>query len=135
MTGPGITALLGFALWTLLLVFVSVNWRVLEVLRGKRADSWGRGAAIDRPAVVVRMEHAHMNCLESLPIFAVLVLAAYVMGKSVVVDGLAFYVLYARLAQSIIHILGVNHWLVLVRATFFTLQVLMFFYMFWRLLA
>ena len=80
MTGTGMTALLGFALWTLLLMFIAVNWRVVEVLRGKGANSWGRDNGIARPAVVARMEHAHLNCLESLPIFAVLVLVAYGVG-------------------------------------------------------
>jgi uncharacterized MAPEG superfamily protein len=131
----GIIAVLGFALWTLLLVFISVNWRVLEVLRGKAANSWGRNDAIAKPAIVVRMEHAHFNCLENLPIFATLVFAAYLLNKNAVVDGLACYVLYLRVAQSVTHLLGTSHLLVLARATFFTLQVLMFFYMFWKLLA
>jgi uncharacterized MAPEG superfamily protein len=131
----GIIAVLGFALWTLLLMFISVNWRVLEVLRGRPANSWGRDGAIAKPAIVVRMEHAHLNCLENLPVFAVLVFAAYFMGKQPVVDALACYVVYARVAQSTVHLLGTSPALVLIRATFFVMQVLMFFYMFWRLLA
>ena len=131
----GIVAVLGFAMWTLLLVFVSVNWRVVEVLRGKAVNSWGRNDGISRPAIVMRMEHAHLNCLENLPIFAILVFGAYFLGKNAVVDGLAFYVLYARLAQSGVHLLGTSQPLVFLRATFYVMQVLMFFYMFWRLLA
>ena len=128
-------AVLGFALWTLLLVFVSVNWRVLEVLRGRAMNSWGRDDGIAVPDLVKRMQHAHLNCLENLPIFAVLVFAAYFMGKSAAVDGLDMYVLYARLAQSLVHMIGTSAALVFVRATFYVLQVLMFFYMFWSLLA
>ena len=118
-----------------MLVFVSVNWRVLEVLRGKSMNSWGRDDGIAVPAIVKRMQHAHLNCLENLPIFAILVFAAYFMGKQPAVDGLACYVLYARLAQSIIHLIGTSAALVFVRATFYVIQVLIFFYMFWELLA
>ena len=131
----GITAVLGFAVWTLLLVFVSVNWRVVEVLRGKSMNSWGRTDGIPVPPIVLRMQHAHLNCLENLPIFAVLVFAAYFMGKSTAVDGLAFYVLYARLGQSVVHLLGTSAGLVFIRATFYVIQVLIFFTMFWKLLA
>lgn len=131
----GITAVLGFALWTLFLVFVSVNWRVVEVLRGKSINSWGRDDGIAVPEIVKRMQHAHLNCLENLPIFAVLVFAAYFTSKNLAVDGLAVYVLYARVAQSTVHLLGTSPGLVFIRATFYVLQVLMFFCMFWRLLA
>lgn len=131
----GMTAVLGFALWTLVLVFVSVNWRVLEVLRGKGINSWGRNDGIPVPPLVMRMQHAHLNCLENLPIFAVLVFAAAFMGKSAAVDSLACYVLAARVAQSLVHLIGTSQALVFVRATFYVVQVLIFFYMFWELLA
>lgn len=128
-------ALLGFGAWTLLMVFVVVNWRVLEILRGKKANSWTRGAEAERPALVKRAEHAHMNCVENLPLFAVIVLGAAALGKSAVTDPVAGYVLYARIGQSVVHLLGTSHWLVLVRATFWTIQIGLFAYMFWGLLA
>jgi len=131
----GMTALLGFALLTLVLVFVAVNWRVLEVLRGKGMNSWGRNDGIAVPPIVMRMQHSHLNCLENLPIFAILVFAAAFMGKSAVVDGLACYVLGARIAQSLVHLVGTSAGLVFIRATFYVVQVLIFFYMFWGLLA
>ncbi|MES2489579.1 MAG: MAPEG family protein [Pseudomonadota bacterium] len=131
----GIEAVLGFALLTLVLVFTSVNWRVIEVLRGKGINSWGRNDGIAVPPIVMRMQHAHLNCLENLPIFAVLVFAAAFLNKSAVVDSLACYVLAARVAQSAVHLIGTSQALVFIRATFYVLQVLMFFYMFWSLLA
>ncbi len=131
----GMMALIGFAAWTLLLVFVAVNWRVIEVLRGKPANSWGRNQNTARPDIVTRAEHAHLNCLENLPIFAVIVLAAAAMGKNVVVDGLAMWVLYARIAQSVTHLLGTSAILVLIRATFFTVQLVLFAWMLWGLVA
>jgi uncharacterized MAPEG superfamily protein len=127
-------ALLGFTAWTLLVMFLYVNWRVIEVLRGKSAASWTRGAAIEQPAIIKRMEHAHTNCLENLPVFAAIVLVAAAMNKSAVADAYGAYILYARIAQSLVHIIGVNHWLVLVRATLFGAQLVMFVLMLWGLL-
>ena len=120
-------ALIGFTAWTLLLVLVIFAWRGIEiVINGKKADSWTRGKQVDETALIRRIEHAHINCLENLPIFAVIVLAAAAMGKSAVTEPYAMYVLYARLAQTVIHIIGVNHWLVLVRATFWAIQLALF---------
>src|SRR3546814_19630969 len=76
------TALIGFAAWTLALVMIVLLWRVIEILRGKPANSWGRGNAIACPGLVTRAEHAHLNALENLPLFAVIVLAATALGKT-----------------------------------------------------
>ncbi|MGH8431236.1 MAG: MAPEG family protein [Solimonas sp.] len=131
-----VTALIGFTAWTLLLVFLILNWRGVEVLlRGVPANSWGRGAEREGPSLVKRLQHAHLNCLENLPVFAAIVLSAYVIGKSAVVDPVAMYVLYARLGQSGVHLIGTSHWLVMIRVTFYTIQVLLFFYMMWGLVA
>ena len=76
-----------------------------------------------------RTMRAHMNCVENLPVFAAIVLSAYALGRPGVADGVASYVLGARLAQSTVHLIGVNHWLVFVRGTLFTIQVVLFLYM------
>jgi uncharacterized MAPEG superfamily protein len=129
-----LSALLLFALWCLLLMLVYVGWRVLEVLRGKRADSWTRGSNPARPPLVVRAEHAHLNCVENLPVFGAIVLVAAVLGRSTAVDVAAPFVLYARVAQSLTHLAGVSHPLVLLRATFFSVQVVLMAWMALRLL-
>ena len=129
-----VQALLWYVVWTLVLVFAYVNWRSLEILRGKSAASWTRGGGIERPEIVKRMENAHANCVENLPLFAVVVLAAAAMGKSAVADAYGAYVLYARVAQGLVHIAGVNHLMVLVRATFWLIQVALILLMIWGLL-
>jgi uncharacterized MAPEG superfamily protein len=131
----GITALLLFAAWTLALMFVYVGYRVALVLAmKKKADSWLRGQASDDPAFITRVQHAHLNCLENLPVFAAIVLAGVALGKSAAVDQVAAFVLYARLAQSTVHLIGVNHWLVFIRANFLIIQAALFAYMIWGLL-
>lgn len=123
----GMTALLLFAAWTLLLMFSYVTYRTMMVMRGMSAASWSRGSGYEVPAIVKRMENAHANCVENLPIYGAIVLVAAALGKSAVVDATALWFFWARIAQSVVHIAGVNHVLVLVRATFFTIQVLIMF--------
>ena len=131
----GVTALLLFAAWTLVLMFIYVGYRVALVLAMKKpANAWGRGQPTDDPPFITRAHHAHLNCLENLPVFAAIVLAAVALGKAPVVDALAAYVLYARLAQSIVHLIGANHWLVFIRANFLVIQAVLFAYMIWTLL-
>src|SRR5262245_33518540 len=131
----GITALLLFTAWTLVLMLIYVGYRVALVLSMKKpANSWGRDDQNIDPAFLVRAKHAHLNCLENLPVFAAIVLAAVALGKSPVVDQVAAFVLYARLAQSAVHLIGVNHWLVFIRANFLLIQAALFAYMIWGLL-
>lgn len=125
---PSICALLGFTAWTIALIFVVVNYRTFPVLSGKtKANSWTRGTQTwsDAP-LITRMAHAHMNCLENLPLVAAIILSAHVLGQAAVVDanGLACILLGARIAQSVVHIIAVNHVMVLLRAVFYTVQLL-----------
>lgn len=130
-----ITALFGFTALTLALVALVVTWRVLQVLRGKPANAWTRGAAIENPGLIKRAEHAHLNCLENLPVFAAIVLGAQVLGKMPMVDAVACWILYARIAQSVVHLISTHPLMVLVRATFFGVQLALFAYLLWNLAA
>lgn len=132
----GITALLLFAAWTLVLMFTYVGYRVALVLAMKKpANSWGRDDKADDPPFIVRAKHAHLNALENLPLFAAIVAAALALDRMPVVDQVGAFVLYARLAQSTVHLIGVNHWLVFIRANFLVIQAALFAYMIWGLLA
>lgn len=125
------TALLGFTAWTLAIIGIVLTWRVVEILRGRPANSWTRGAAIESPSLVKRAEHAHLNCMENLPIFAVIVLAAEFLGQGTAIASAAAWVLYARIAQSTIHLIGTAPVLVLLRAGFFAAQYALFVYLLW----
>jgi len=129
-------ALIGFTAWTLLLVLLVFAYRGARFLAGTPINSWPRGAkpADDAP-LVKRMEDAHANCLESLPVFAVIVLAAAALGRLDAVDGLAPFVLYARIGQSAAHLWGTGSLQVLVRACFWAVQSLLCAWMLFRLVA
>ena len=131
-----VQALLGFAAWTLLLVAGVFLYRGLRFVTGTPINHWPRGAkpADDAP-LVKRLEDAQANSLENLPIFAVIVLAAAALGKLDAIAALAPWVLYARVGQSLAHLSGVGVLQVLVRATFWSVQLALFFWMLAVLLA
>ncbi len=115
-------ALLGYVAWTMLLIFMVINYRSLLVLTGqKRADEFPR-RGYEPPAFIQRLQDAHMNCLENLPLAAGVILVAAVSGQTAVTDPLACWLLYARIAQSSVHIIAVNHWMVMARVTFLLVQ-------------
>jgi uncharacterized MAPEG superfamily protein len=121
------TALLGFTAWTLLMVILVLGYRGVRILQGAPINNWPRGKTdTGDVAFAKRVSDAHANCLENLPIFAVLVLAAAALGKDAVVAPLAPLVLYARLGQSTAHLIGTTQPLVLVRALCWGVQVILF---------
>jgi MAPEG family. len=125
------TSLLAFAAWTLAVLSPVLVYRIGLILTGTKANSWTRGQqAVADPGFVTRLTHAHLNCLENLPIFAVLVLVGAAMGKSSVTEPLAQWVFYARVAQSVVHGISTSHPAVLLRAGLFTAQVVLFIIMF-----
>ena len=131
----GITALLLFAAWTLVLMFIYAGYRIVLVLAmKKKANSWTRSQPTDDPPFIVRASHAHINCVENLPVYGVIVLAAAALGKSPAVDAVAAAFLGLRLAQSTVHLISISHWMVFLRANLFVLQVLLCFWMIWGLL-
>lgn len=132
---PSICALLGFAALTLLLPFIVVNARTLEIVTGKNpVNAWGRDMDTPRPPLILRLEHAHANCVENLVVFGAIVLGAAALGKSAVIDPLALYVLYARAGQVVTHAISTSQVAVLIRATFYVIQVLLMGWMLFSLL-
>lgn len=131
-----IQALLGFAAWTALLVLGVFLYRGLRFVTGTPINHWPRGAKpANDAAFVKRLEDAHSNCLENLPVFAVIVLGAAATGRLDVISTLAPWVLYARIAQSLTHLTGVGQLHVLVRASFWAVQLGLMLWMLFKLLA
>jgi len=131
-----IQTLLGFTAWTVLLVVAIVLYRVARFLGGTPINHWPRGTkpADDAP-VMQRLSDAHANCLENLPVFAAIVLSAAALGRLGTIDGLAPYVLFARVAQTATHLTGVGQAQVFVRATFWGIQLALFIWMMVKVIA
>lgn len=99
-------SLLGFTLWTVFLLLATVGvYRWRRILTGRvaiasfvagddRGDEW-----------YGRAMRAHANCIENLPVFAVLVIAAGLLGlDNGWFDRMAVAVLAARIAHSLVHV-------------------------------
>ena len=128
-------ALIGFAVWTLCLVTGVFLYRGLRFVLGTPINSWPRGAkVVIDPPLVKRLEDAHANCLENLSVFAVLVLAAVALGRQEYFAVEASCVLYARIGQSLAHLLGIGPMHVFVRASFWSMQLGLMLWMAFKLL-
>ncbi len=119
---PSALGLIGYAAWTLLLLVTIVLLRTVPVLKKERAANsfapWGE----DVSPFSARLCRAHANCYENLPIFAALVLLALVTGNNAITDPLARWVLVARVAQSVVHMISTSEMAVMLRVTLLLVQ-------------
>ena len=99
--------LLGFAAWTLLILFATVGvYRWSRILTGRTAIATWRADEQQGGEWYRRAMRAHINCLENLPIYTAIVVALLaVRVTSPILDGLAITILVARICQSSIHLL------------------------------
>ena len=126
MASPALCTLVCFAALTALLAFTYANYRVALVLTGKAApNAWTRDAQTwADPAFITRLKHAHLNCVESLPVYAALVLAAYATNQLAIIDGLAYVFLGLRVGQVLLHAISTSSSVVFVRANLWIAQCL-----------
>lgn len=122
---PALTALAGFAGWTVLLLLIVANLRMANFFTGKKAINAFSPTGDDLPGFGQRVTRAHLNSVENLPVFAALVAVAGLSGQFSIMESTAMYVLYARIGQSVAHMVSTAPIVVWVRATFFFVQVLL----------
>jgi uncharacterized MAPEG superfamily protein len=122
-----LVCLVAFALWSVALVSCIGLARVTQVLTGKkRANEFPSGTPHGGD-LYWRLNRAHLNTLENLPIFAVLVLTGtWLRLDSWFMATLPTVVLAARLVQSLVHISSGSSRAVTVRFTAFATQVTCF---------
>lgn len=133
MTDP-VTPLLAYCLWTLALAALTVTGRALLVVSGKaRADGFPP-YQYDATRFLHRSSRAYLNALETLPLFAALVFAALYTEQPEAAITPALWIFLARVGQSTTHLIGVNHWLVQIRFTFFIVQLTLMAWLAWTLL-
>jgi len=118
-----LVALLAFAGWAVVLVILVGAYRVLQVMTGnKRANEFSSGVPHggDR---YWRLNRAHINAVENLPIFAVIVLVGAALGvSSSRLALLAEVTVGARVAQSFFHVLSNRSRVVNLRFAAFCVQ-------------
>jgi hypothetical protein len=119
--------LLGFAAWTLIVLFTTVGvYRWSRILTGRASIAEWRADQQQGSERYRRAIRAHLNCVENLPVYTAIVvalLAAHI--TSPIVDGLAITILLARICQSLIHVLVEQTNLIAgIRFAFFFVQVI-----------
>jgi uncharacterized MAPEG superfamily protein len=99
-------ALLGFAVWTLLVLFGTAGvYRWSRILTGRVRISEWQPDPPQGSGWYQRAMRAHMNCVENLPVFGAIVLCATAVGSdSRLLDWLAGAVLVARICQTTVHL-------------------------------
>jgi uncharacterized MAPEG superfamily protein len=132
--GDTLTALAGFAAWYVVLTIVMGLFRMGRIVGGKAVNSFAVSGS-DLPGLGERLTRARDNCYETLPIFIAIAVVAYATNQLAVTDPLAMWVLYARIGQSLTHVISTSVPAVLVRANLFFLQMLIYLYWSFRLLA
>ena len=128
-------ALLSFVAWSILLTFALVGTRFAAATKGKALNTFDpTGNDVD--GLGQRVTRAHGNSLENLAIMASLLLYAIATNHTAVTDGLAGLVFGARVVQSVVHIVSTSVPAVLIRATAFSVQMvvgLIWCWQFWHL--
>ncbi len=123
MTVP-LWCLVGFVLWTLVLLFGVAGARVSKVLAGRASPGDFPSGVPHGTDAYWRLNRAHLNCLENLPLFAAVVLTARVANViGPTLDVLAVVYLAARIGQSLAHVSSGSAIAVNVRFTFFLIQI------------
>jgi uncharacterized MAPEG superfamily protein len=99
--------LLGFAAWTLFILFTTVGvYRWSRILTGRTAIATWRADEQQGDEWYRRAIRAHLNCVENLPVYTAIVVALLAARvTSPILDGLAITILAARICQSSIHLL------------------------------
>jgi uncharacterized MAPEG superfamily protein len=125
MTTP-LWVLWAFAVWTLAVLMVGVGIRRWTLILTGRAQLTDFPADVAHGSTAYRRAiRAHANCVENLPVYGAVALAAYAAQVTTpALDTLAVAVLVARICQTLVHLLLVEtNTTVLVRFVFFLTQV------------
>lgn len=118
-----ILCLLLFASWAIVLVLTLGAVRVARVLSGKQAANSFTSGVPHGGDRYWRLNRAHLNCVENLPIFGAIVVAAALSGvHTTAISTAATAVIIARVVQSVIHVASNRNLAVNLRFTAFLVQ-------------
>jgi len=117
------TVLIGLVAWTLALLILMEAKRGLLVMNKTVPSNSFQPDNANLSPFMQRLARAHANCVESLPVFGILLLAALVTGRSGITDPLAPWLLVARVVQSCIHVASLSVAAVNARFAAFAVQI------------
>jgi uncharacterized MAPEG superfamily protein len=118
-----VLCLLLFAAWAIVLVLTLAGTRVIRVLRRQQAANSFTSGVPHGGDRYWRLNRAHLNTIENLPIFGALVVAAELSGvRTDAISTAAIAVVIGRVAQTVIHVASNSNLAVNLRFTAFTVQ-------------
>ncbi|MEM1138411.1 MAG: MAPEG family protein [Pseudomonadota bacterium] len=129
------SALIYLALWPLVLLTILIVLRVGLTLTGKKAANTFSPTGEDVSPFSQRLTRAHANNVEHVPFILVIMLYAIVSNQTAITDGLAFIMLFARIGQSVVHLISTSVPMVLARAGLLGVQLAIVFYWAFSLIA
>lgn len=99
-------ALLAFAVWTVALLLFTVGvYRWSQILSRRVAINEWRADEVEGSEFYKRAMRAHANCVENLPVFAVVVLSLNAFQASTELTAFASVAIVgARILQSVLHV-------------------------------
>lgn len=116
-------ALAAFAGWTLLHTFIILGHRSILINTGKAAPNAFGPSRDDKSSTFIgRVGLAHANCVENLVVLVTILLINHLLEGASDVSQLAWYIVYARIGQSITHWASVSETAVAIRFFFFVYQ-------------
>jgi uncharacterized MAPEG superfamily protein len=117
------TVLIGLVAWTLALLILMEAMRAQLVMSKTVPSNTFRPDNANLSPFMQRLARAHANCVESLPVFGLLLLAALAAGRTGLTDPLAPWLLAARVVQSCIHLASLSVTAVNARFAAFAVQI------------
>jgi len=120
---PTQTAIVALISWYVAVLLLLALFRVYTSAASRKPANTFAPDGSDVPGFGQRLTRAHANCYENIPLFVTLLLFAEVVGKTGITDPTAMWLVYARIAQSLVHIASVSVSAVLVRFLLFVVQV------------
>ena len=122
LASPSLIVLLALIAWALALLVLMEVLRAGLVLSGRvKATGFTPGNEGLSP-FMQRLARTHANCLEGLPIFGGLLVVAALSGQAAITDPLAYWLLGARLLQSLVHLASTNAFAINLRFAAFSVQ-------------
>lgn len=116
-------ALCAFVAWTILHVLLIVGYRSFLITTGRAKPNTFRPSRQESPSSLYgRICQAHANCLENLVVLATIILINHVTSEAPDMSDWAWLIVYARMAQSIIHWSSISEVAVILRFFCFAYQ-------------
>lgn len=128
------TVLVGLVAWTLFLLILMETLRTRLILTNAIAANEFRPDNSNLSPFMQRLARAHANCVESLPVFGILLIVALLTNRAHITNPLAPWLFAARVVQSCAHLASLSVPAVYIRFIAFAVQIAIAVYWSWALL-